>query len=327
MHFYEKQKFRLDDSLYKYFPDTLKKHLANESTIRFITFRELLIHASGLPAGQNIFRMIRFDEENPPFDNYYCDEKSDRFCLTLGDSFYVFKDIHDTLWMDLHRIWLDPTKSYRYSDANMNLLYTMLRPFTGEQAWDRYLDSVFYKPMGMKNTLFIPIEKGIKKEKIAPTENDRYWRKQLIQGYVHDPTAAIYGGVAGNAGLFSNALDMGIFCQMLLNKGTYGGIKFFDEKTVELFTSTQNGTHRGLGFNKQISGSTYGCSHSASASTYGHTGFTGTAFWVDPEINFIYVFITNRVHPDPENKRIIDLGITRRVHDVVYKILRPESAI
>ena len=118
---------------------------------------------------------------------------------------------------------------------------------------------------------------------------------------------------------------MGIFCQLLLNKGFYGGIRFFERSTVELFTSQQNGTHRGLGFNRQVSGNTYGCSPYASDQTYGHTGFTGTAFWVDPKLKFIFVFITNRVHPNPENKKIIQLGTTKRVHNVVYELLQPKT--
>lgn len=322
MHLYEKKKYRLDDSLYRYLPDTLDRYLNRESTIKNITFRELLIHASGLPAGQNIFRFLRFNEPEERYDLYYCDEKSNQFDIDVADSFYIDHDCLDTLWIDLNKIWLDPNKPYCYSDANMNLLYTMLRPMIGKQKWDRYLDSVFYSHLGMKNTTFNPLKKKIEKEKIAPTEEDRYWRKDLLQGHVHDPTAALYGGVAGNAGLFSNAHDMGIFCQLLLNKGFYGGIRFFESKTVELFTSQQNGTHRGLGFNRQVSGNTYGCSPYASDQTYGHTGFTGTAFWVDPKLKFIFVFITNRVHPNPENKKIIQLGTTKRVHNVVYELLQ-----
>lgn len=321
MHLYEKKKFALDDSLQKFLPDTLRKYLPRESSIRNITFRQLLVHASGLPAGQNIIRFLRFGEDYGRYDLYYCDEKCQQFDIALADSFYIDNGCLDTLWLDLNKIYVDPGKKYCYSDANMNLLYTMLRPMTGKIKWDRYLDSVFYEPLGMKHTTFVPLQKGIEKEKITPTENDRYWRKNLLQGYVHDPTAALYGGVAGNAGLFSNAYDMAVLCQLFLNKGVYGGKRYFESSTIELFTAKQPGTHRGLGFNGQISGNTYGCSPYASEKTYGHTGFTGTAFWIDPELKFVYVFITNRVHPDPENKKIIQLGTTKRVHNVIYELL------
>lgn len=322
MHLYEQGKFLLDDSLKKHLPDTLDKFLPSGSSLKHVTFRQLLVHASGLPPGQNIFRFMRFDEERSPYDLYFCDERSKQFSLVVGDSFYLDKDCLDTLWLDLNKIWLDPAKPYSYSDANMNLLYTMLAAKLKKGVrWERAVDSLFYQPLGMKRTGYIPLQKGIKKEEIAPTENDRYWRRQLIQGHVHDPTAALYGGVAGNAGLFSNAYDMAVLFQMLLNKGEYGGRRYLKRETVELFTSRQNGSHRGLGFNMQVSGSTYGCSPYASASTYGHTGFTGTAVWVDPERKFIYVFISNRVHPDPENKKIIKLGITKRIHNVLYEQL------
>lgn len=321
MHFYEKKKFDLDDSLYRYLPDSLTGCLGGRSTLGHVTFREILIHASGLPAGQNILRFMRFDEEFSPFDLYFCDEKSPQFDLVCADSFYLDRDCLDTLWLDLNKIWLNPDKPYCYSDANMNLLYTLLRPYTGKQRWEKYVDSVFYHPLGMHHTMFIPLQQDVKKEMIAPTENDRYWRKQVLQGHVHDPTAALYGGVAGNAGLFSNAYDMAVLFQMLLNGGRYGGKQFFDKETVDMFTRRQNGTHRALGFNMQVSGNTYGCSLRASERTFGHTGFTGTAVWADPQHKTISVFISNRVHPDPENKKIIQLGITRRVHDVLYRAM------
>ncbi|MBX7094043.1 MAG: serine hydrolase [Flavobacteriales bacterium] len=321
MHFYEKKKYHLDDSLYRYLPDTLQKYLPGKSTLSHITFRQILIHASGLPAGHNIIRFLRFDEDTSPYDLYFCDEKSKQFDLAVADSFYIDHDCLDTLWIDLNKIWVEPSKPYRYSDANMNLMYSMLLPYCKKQSWEKYIDSVFYSPLGMKRTCFNPLNKGIPKEEIAPTEKDRFWRRQLVHGHVHDPTAALYGGVAGNAGLFSNAYDMAVLFEMILQNGRYSGKKILDKKTVELFTSRQSGSHRGLGFNMQIKGNTYGCSPYASEKTYGHTGFTGTAVWVDPEIDLIYVFISNRVHPDPENKTIIRLGTTKRVHNVMYKAL------
>jgi CubicO group peptidase (beta-lactamase class C family) len=321
MHFYEKGKFRLDDSLRKHLPDSLKKIIPGGSTLENVTFREILIHASGLPAGQNIIRFMRFDEEFSATDLYYCDAVGPDYNVPVGDSFYLSKYCVDSLWYDLNRIWLDPSKPYKYSDANMNLMYSLLRPMVGKQKWERYIDSLFFAPLGMKHTSFIPLQRGFKKEEIAPTEQDRYWRKQLVQGYVHDPTAALYGGVAGNAGLFSNAYDMAVLFQMFLQKGVYGGRRYLNAETVELFTSHQSGTHRGLGFNMQVSGSTYGCSPAAHGNTFGHTGFTGTAVWVDPELRLVYVFISNRVHPDPENKKIIQLGTTKRIHNVIYELL------
>jgi len=320
MHLYEKKKYGLDDSLKKHLPDTLKEHFIYNSTLENITFRELLVHGSGLPAGHNIIRYLRFDEDFGKYDLYFCDEGNEDYCVPVAENFYLEKCCVDTLWYDLNRLGTDGTKDYRYSDANMNVLYTFLRAKI-DNKWDRYLDSLFYSPLGMKRTCFNPLEKEFEKDEIVPTENDKYWREQLLQGYVHDPTAALYGGVAGNAGLFSTAYDLAILAQLWLNKGEYGGERYFNSATVDLFTSSQPGTHRGLGFNKQISGSTYGCSPYASDKTYGHTGFTGTAIWIDPETNIIYIFLTNRVHPESDNKKIIELGTTKRVHNVVYELM------
>lgn len=321
MHLYDLGKYKLNDSLYRFIPDTVKKHLKRESVLKNITFKELLIHQSGLPAGHNIIRFIRFTDSIGRLDKYFCDEMSDFFSVTIADSFYLGNYYTDTIKLDLHKISVDENKTYRYSDANMNVLQMFYARMINNK-WHRYLDSVFYKPLGMKYTCFLPL-KIFQKNQIAPTEQDKYWRKQLVHGYVHDPTAALYGGVAGNAGLFSCAYDMAVLCQMLLNNGYYGGQQFIQSSTIKLFTTKQEGTHRGLGFNTQVKGNTYGCSPYASEKTFGHTGFTGTAIWVDPEINLIYVFISNRVHPDAENKTIIKLGITKRIHSVVYEQLFP----
>lgn len=320
MHLHEKKKYGLDDSLRKHLPDTLRDHYIYNSTLENITFRELLVHGSGLPAGHNIIRFLRFDEDFGKYDLYFCDEGNEDYCVTVAENFFLEKACVDTLWYDLNRLGTDGTKDYKYSDANMNVLFTFLRSKI-DNKWDRYLDSLFYSPLGMKRTCFNPLEKEFEKDEIVPTEDDKYWRGQLLQGYVHDPTAALYGGVAGNAGLFSTAYDLAILAQLWLNKGEYAGERYFNSSTVDLFTSSQPGTHRGLGFNKQISGNTYGCSPYASDKTYGHTGFTGTAIWIDPETNIIYIFLTNRVHPVSDNKKIIELGTTKRVHNVVYELM------
>ncbi|MFZ5552724.1 MAG: serine hydrolase [Bacteroidota bacterium] len=320
MHLYEKKKYGLDDSLYKHLPDTLRDHHIYNSTLENITFRELLVHGSGLPAGHNIIRYLRFDEDFGKFDLYFCDEPNEDYSVRVAENFYIEKCCVDTLWYDLNRLGTSGTKDYLYSDANMNVLFTFLRSKI-DNKWDRYLDSLFYAPLGMKRTCFNPREKEFEVDEIVPTEDDKYWRGQLLQGYVHDPTAALYGGVAGNAGLFSTAYDLAILAQLWLNKGEYAGERYFNNATIDLFTSSQPGTHRGLGFNKQISGNTYGCSPHASDKTYGHTGFTGTAIWIDPETQIIYIFLTNRVHPVSDNKKIIELGTTKRVHSVVYELM------
>ncbi|HOG19166.1 MAG TPA: serine hydrolase, partial [Salinivirgaceae bacterium] len=160
--------------------------------------------------------------------------------------------------------------------------------------------------------------------RIAPTENDTIFRKQLIHGYVHDQGAALLGGKSGHAGLFGNALEIAIFGQMLLNNGEYGNKKYFDKKTIDLFTTahfTKDKNRRGLGFDKpDINKSTLGPTFSKiSQSSFGHTGFTGTYLWIDPEEQIVYVFLSNRIYPDASNKKLSKYNIRTRVHSKFYE--------
>ena len=158
----------------------------------------------------------------------------------------------------------------------------------------------FYKTLGMNNTLYNPLEK-FDCSLIAPTENDTYFRHTLIQGYVHDMEAAMQGGIAGHAGIFSNAIDIAKMMQMYLQKGNYGGIQYFSNETFDAFNTCyfcNEGNRRGLGFDKpQLGkeGPTCGC---VSKQSFGHTGFTGTIAWADPTTEIVYVFLSNRTFPD-----------------------------
>ena len=161
-------------------------------------------------------------------------------------------------------------------------------------------------------------------DKIIPTENDNYFRRQLLQGYVHDPTAAMMGGVSGHAGLFASANDLGVLFQMLLNQGQYGGKTFFKPETIQLFTCPQFiGNKRGLGWDKpepdiNKNGPT---SSMCSPQTFGHTGFTGTCVWADPTTKLVYVFLSNRVYPSAENNKLVDMNIRTKIQDVIYNSL------
>jgi CubicO group peptidase (beta-lactamase class C family) len=160
-------------------------------------------------------------------------------------------------------------------------------------------------------------------ERIIPTEDDKVFRKQLLQGDVHDQGAALLGGVSGHAGLFSNASDMAVFMQMLLEKGRYGDEQILDSMVVLAFTSVQfplNDNRRGIGFDKpqlvyEEDGPT--C-RSASPQSFGHSGFTGTYAWADPENNLVYVFLSNRICPDASNNKIMELDIRTKIHQAFY---------
>jgi len=162
--------------------------------------------------------------------------------------------------------------------------------------------------------------------RIAPTENEPIFRKQLIRGDVHDPGSAMFGGVAGHAGLFSDAYDLAVLEQMLLNGGTMNGIRFYKKETIDFFTAYHSDiSRRGIGFDKPEKNNPelkdpYPCI-SASPQTFGHTGFTGTCVWVDPKYNLIYIFLSNRVNPTSENPKISTLSVRGGIMEAIYKAM------
>lgn len=335
MKLWEMNKFELKDSLEEYLPDTLREYLPYPSTIRNITFHELLIHKSGLPAGFPLIRYLDYKTEDiGKYDKYYCDMGDSTYCIEVAQDFYMDREYGDSMWLKLNQMWLDKSKPYKYSDVNMNTMYYMLKGmidaeprvfgFTepakkleGRNLYKEYLYNTFYEPLGMDRTRFKPLD-HYNELTIVPTENETFWRGQLLRGHVHDPNAALMGGIAGNAGMFSTTNDLVKLCQMWLDKGVYGGQRYLNAETITKFTSVAEDSHRGLGFNKRtISTTGYGMSDSCSIATYGHTGFTGTCFWIDPEEDLIYIFLSNRVHPKVNN-RIYQFGIRKRIHNAVF---------
>jgi len=161
-------------------------------------------------------------------------------------------------------------------------------------------------------------------DRIAPTENDTLFRKNLLLGYVHDQGAAMNGGIAGHAGLFGDANDLAKLGQLWLQKGHYGGLRYFKAETIDLFTSKQyEGSRRALGWDRSpgLREWVNPTSVYASSKTFGHTGFTGTCIWVDPEFNLVYIFLSNRVNPDMNNNKLSNLNIRPRIHDVIYQAM------
>ncbi|MDX5438584.1 MAG: serine hydrolase, partial [Pontibacter sp.] len=183
----------------------------------------------------------------------------------------------------------------------------------------------FYAPLGLSTMTYTPLIKH-PREVIAPTEDDNYFRKNLIWGTVHDQAAAMMGGVGGHAGLFSNANDLAILMQMNMNNGNYGGHKFYNTDVVTEFAKRQfSNSRRGLGWDKPAPDVNGPTSSLASPSTFGHTGFTGTGAWADPENKLIYIFLSNRVYPDAANTKLVKYNIRSRIHDVIYKAMVPKT--
>jgi CubicO group peptidase (beta-lactamase class C family) len=226
----------------------------------------------------------------------------------------------DVMWSQMLNSPVKTEGKYVYSDLSMYFMKEIVETIT-QQPLESYVRQNFYEPLGLQTTGYNPRYKFLK-SRIVPTEDDLTFRKTLLVGYVHDQGAAMVGGVAGHAGLFSDATDLGALYQMLLNKGTYGGKRFFKASTVELFTAQQsNLSRRGLGFDRWDPDATKKYpSELASPQTFGHTGYTGTCVWVDPKENLVYILLSNRVNPQVSNK-LSELNIRPRIQDVIYRAI------
>lgn len=314
MDLYEDKKIKIQDRL----RDHLS--LSKDATIGRTTLKQLMTHSSGLQANVPIARFyLNKDTLVGDCNQYFCKSPDEIYSIKVADSMYLDARWIDTLWNKVEHLKLKRRGRFRYSDVNFYLLHRLVNQ-KANQGMDTFLENNFYKSLNLRRLSFNPLKK-FKAENIVPTENDKNWREQLLRGYVHDESAALLGGVAGSAGLFSNSNDLAILFQMLMNGGTYGDMKFLKPETIQKFTSANYGNHRGLGFVVKGRRSANSLSSDASPTTYGHTGFTGTCIWVDPENELIYVFLSNRIHPKKSNTRLFRNQIRRRIHDVIYDAL------
>jgi len=240
----------------------------------------------------------------------------------VAENFYVNDDFPQEILDEIVAAPLNYRQNYVYSDLNFVLLAKVVEN-SAVQSLNKFLESNFYSRLGAWTTCFLPLQK-IDKENIAPTENDEFLRNQILIGYPHDEMAAFSGGVSGNAGLFSNANDMAKILQMFINFGEYGGERYLNHETVQTFTQKKSSNGwRGLGFDKpDLSRPDRGPTGVyAPASTFGHTGFTGTCFWVDPDNQLIYIFLSNRVYPSRTHKRLMEMKIRPQIQDIIYEAL------
>jgi beta-glucosidase-like glycosyl hydrolase/CubicO group peptidase (beta-lactamase class C family) len=252
----------------------------------------------------------------------YSKYQNNKFNIKVADSLYVSSSWKESLLQEIVSSDLLSDKTYKYSDLGFILLGNIIERVSYNQL-NKLSDSILYKPLGANTLGYLPLHK-FNKNIIAPTENDTIFRKQLIQGYVHDPTSAMVGGISGHAGVFSNANDLGKLMHIFLNKGSYGGQEYFKSSTVTLFTSRpieNNGNRRALGFDKPEPDSTKisPVSRYCSDESFGHTGFTGTMTWVDPKYNLVFVFLSNRVCPDAGINKLAEMNLRTKIQDIVYQ--------
>lgn len=256
----------------------------------------------------------------------YQTDSSATFGIPVAQNLWLNNGWKDTIFRRIYDSPVSKKKTYVYSDLGFILLGRMVESVTGKTLQNFVSDNL-YRSLGSYRLLFNPRTKFPLKQ-IVPTENDIFWRRQLVHGYVHDMAAAMMGGVAGHAGLFGNANDLAKLMQMYLNKGSYGGIQYVDSSLVDLFTSCvfcKTGNRRGLGFDKPLirpNGNGGPACPEASSGSFGHSGFTGTYVWADPDNGLLYIFLSNRVYPSMENTKLIDMGFRTRIHSEFYRVLK-----
>jgi beta-N-acetylhexosaminidase len=324
MKLYEQGKLNLDKTLGDYLPVTRGTDKAP------LKIRDVLLHQAGLNPFIPFYRETIDSATGQPSSEYYRSEKDSMFTIPVAKNVWLRRDWNDSMMKRIVNSKLGEQGKYVYSDNDFILLGKIVEQITGKTL-DEYARETFYTPLGMVTTGFKPWQR-FGTDITVPTENETYFRKQLLRGYVHDEGAAMFGGVSGHAGLFSNAYDLARLYQMLLNGGELYGTRYLKPETIKLFTAyNSNISRRGLGFDKpekdNASRKEPYPSALASPATFGHTGFTGTCVWVDPEKKLVYIFLSNRVYNTRANNLLGQMNIRGKIQDAIYRALDEEAAM
>ena len=314
MKLYDEGKLDLNSTLGDFFP------FLNQSDKGNIRLIEFLTHQSGMTAWIPIYKMTCAG--NVPDMNYYRECIDENHTVRVANNLYLSNDFRYEIYDTIMKSELKE-KKYKYSDLGFYFVPGIVESITN-QSFESYLKENFFDPLNLNHICFKPLNKH-DISNIVPTEDDKYFRNQLICGDVHDQTAALFGGVSGHAGLFSNARDLAVMMQLLLNGGYANGNQFISEETINYFTSApfaDNENRRGIGFDKpdlDPEAKYYTPSKQSSMASFGHSGFTGTFAWADPANNLIVIFLSNRVYPTSDNNKLSKLNIRTEIHDLFYK--------
>ena len=312
MEQHSKGKFSLDQTIGNYIPEVV-----GASPFAALKIREIMAHQAGLTPWIPFYKRTLSDGSWK--SNIYQSGRSDDFPLEVANGMYIHKNYKDSMYAQILRSELGP-KKYVYSDLCYYFTQPILERIIGESQAS-YLRRNIYLPLGLGRILYQP-RKQFADQQIVPTEDDQAFRKQLLRGYVHDPGAAMLGGIAGHAGIFSNAWSLAHIMQLFLNKGEMAGQQFFSEDTYTEFTKQQySGNRRAAGFDRPNASGGGTCDVLASQQSFGHSGFTGTLAWSDPKNKVIFIFLSNRVHPNQDNWKLRDLNIRTDLQHVVYEAL------
>ncbi len=313
MKLYDEGKIDLEAQVRDYLPELKKKIIGRYKVER------LLAHQTGLQSEIPLTGLIG--------RQFVADEIRDAFKLPVGPGRWLSEDVPGKVRKNLKgKIGRTRRQVYKYSDLNYYLLQLIVEELAGEPM-NELLEREFYQPMRLGRLGFLPAGK-FPAEQLVPTVKDDWMRGGLLRGYVHDEGAALLGGVAGHAGLFANAHDLGQLFQLFVDQGSFGDEQLLSPETVALFTNKNRFNYRALGFDRLVGGWQNVVNAGASKATFGHLGFSGTSVWADPENELVFVLLTNRVHPDPKNERFQKMQVRGRVHQGVYRALNTwESAL
>ncbi|MDD3040611.1 glycoside hydrolase family 3 N-terminal domain-containing protein [Bacteroides sp.] len=343
MKLYDKGRFNLTDKISDYLP------FLQRTNKKDITIQDLLFHQSGLPSGIALYseaidkdsykgRLFSTRKDthhpvqlgastwaNPNFEfkkEYVSCTKKEGYTLQISDSLWL----NSTFLKEMEKKIVEAPmkyKTYTYSDVGFVLLRLLVEELAG-MSMDTYLQREFYQQMGLERTGYLPLHR-LPKSVVVPSSIDNFLRKTALQGFVHDETAAFQGGISGNAGLFSTAREVAQVYQMLLNGGEINGKRYLSKETCQLFTTEVSKiSRRGLGFDKPDTKkpNMSPCGTHATAKVYGHTGFTGTCAWVDPDNGLVYVFLSNRIYPTVINGKLGKMSIREKIQDVIYEAMK-----
>ncbi len=321
MKLYEQGKINLKKTLGDYLPwvkGTDKENLHID---------DILLHQAGLVPFIPFYKETIDTTTGNPNPAIYSPLATSFFKIPVAKNLYLRKDWNDTMFSRILKSPLGVNGRYVYSDNDFIFLGKIVEQVSG-MPLNEYVQKNFYSKIAMRTTGFNPRNRFWNEGFLVPTENETHFRQQLIQGYVHDEGASMFGGVAGHAGLFSSAYDLAMLYQMLLNGGEINGTKYLKPETIKLFTAYHaTGTsRRGYGFDKPEKDNATRKdpypSSLVSSEAYGHTGFTGTCVWVDPKVNLVYVFLSNRVYPTRNNPKLLQMNIRGKIQDAIYAALK-----
>ena len=316
MQLVDKKELSLNTKLSEMLPEYKNSNKAN------VTLKQMLSHYARFKPWIPFYRHTLNPEKTAVSKKYYSDVAGKDYNVQVAENLYMRRDYIDTIYRDIRESPLLSRLEYKYSDLPYYILKKYLeRKF--EMPLEFIVQENLYESLGANYTLYHPLDK-FSKDDIPPTEQDNIFRNQKVQGYVNDQGAAMLGGASGHAGLFSNSNDVAKIMQMYLWKGFYGGKRYFNPEVMDKFNTCyycDKNVRRGVGFDKPQLGTvgpTCGC---VSMTSFGHSGFTGTFAWADPEQEIVYVFLSNRTFPDPNNRKLIRSDLRTKIQEAIYEAI------